>query len=121
MSKFYKCKSCGSIVFKIECDNKLSCCNNELEEIKVNYEENEKHSPVVSFSNNLMNICIGNVHHPMEQEHSIEWVYIEYSNGGEFIYIKDEPTVTLNILGREIKKVYSYCNLHGLYVKEIKE
>ena len=48
----------------------------------------EKHIPEVSFSNNLMNICVGSDLHPMSKEHFIDWVYIEYPNGIEEIGIR---------------------------------
>ena len=81
----------------------------------------EKHLPQVSFSNNLMNVSIGSINHPMTIEHLIEWVFVEYSNGGEFVYLNGEPFVTINVLGKVIKNVYSYCNLHGLWISEVKE
>lgn len=124
MKKFYKCKKCGDIIIKLK-DNgaRLSCCNDVLEELTLNSVEasNEKHLPQVSFSNNLMNVSIGSITHPMTIDHLIEWVYIEYSNGGEFVYLHGEPFVTINVLGKVVKNVYSYCNLHGLWYSEIKE
>lgn len=121
--KFYQCKNCNSVLVRIKEKDNIMCCNNEISEMPLNSLEasHDKHLPVVSFSNNLMNICIGSDTHPMENNHLIEWVFIEYSNGGEFVYLNDDPCVTINVLGRVTKRVYAYCNLHGLFVKEIEE
>ncbi len=122
--KFYRCKHCGNIITKIkDAGVRVVCCGEEMEELTLNSVDasNEKHLPVVSISNNLMNINIGSVNHPMSKEHLIEWIYIEYTNGGELIYLNDVPYVIVNVLGREVKTIYSYCNLHGLWVKNINE
>ena len=122
--KFYKCSKCIGILFKLKShNNAISCCDEEMQEIKVNNVDysNEKHMPQISFSNNLMNVSIGSTTHPMTNDHLIEWVFVEYANGGEFVYLYNEPFVTLNVLGKVVKNVYSYCNQHGLWLKEIKE
>ena len=88
MIKFYKCSKCENIIFKIkEKNDKYCCCDILMQEVPLIYEENEKHSPVVIFNNDLMSISVGSVTHPMSMDHLIEWIFIEYSNGGEFIYL----------------------------------
>ena len=121
--KFYQCKNCNSVLIKIKKSDNIMCCDNEFKELPINSLEasHEKHLPVVSFSNNLMNVSIGSDIHPMSKEHLIEWVFVEYSNGGEYVFLNDDPVVTINVLGRVTKRVYAYCNLHGLFVKEIEE
>ena len=118
--KFYKCKDSNEIIIKWnECE---SCCShNNFIELPINNVDasKEKHMPIVSFSNNLMNVCIGSDLHPMSKEHLIEWVFVEYCNGGEFVYLNNEPNVVISLLGRKAKRVYAYCNLHGLWVKEL--
>lgn len=118
--KFYKCKNSNEIIIKIK-ENESCCMNDNFIEINANTcdASKEKHIPVVSFSNNLMNICIGSDLHPMVKEHFIDWVFIEYPNGGEFIYLHNEPNVVVSLLGREVKRVYAYCNQHGLWVREL--
>ena len=89
-TKFYKCRHCGNVIVKFV-DSKVPvvCCGEKMEELIPGTVEasHEKHLPVVSISNNLMNVSIGSVTHPMSSDHLIEWVFIEYSNGGEFIYL----------------------------------
>ena len=124
MRKFYKCSHCGNIVIKIKDSGvRISCCYEEMKEIPINRVEegHEKHVPQISFSNNLMNVSIGSITHPMTNDHLIEWVFVEYGNGGEFVFLNGEPFVTINVIGKVVKNVYSYCNLHGLWVSEVKE
>lgn len=120
--KFYRCKHCGNIIMKIK-DSKVpvSCCGEKMEELTLNSVDfsNEKHMPVLTITDNVMNVNIGSVNHPMTPEHFIEWIYVEYENGGELVYLKDVPFVNINIENKNVKAVYSYCNLHGLWYKEI--
>lgn len=120
--KFYRCKHCGNIIVKMK-DSGVSvvCCGEKMAEMPLNSQDfsNEKHVPVVSVENDVLTVNIGSVAHPMSVEHLIEWIYVEYSNGGEFVYLKDEPIARFNIANKEVKAVYSYCNLHGLWYKEI--
>ena len=120
--KFYKCRHCGNIVMKIK-DSKVSleCCKEKMSELSLNSQDysNEKHVPVITVDNNVMTVNIGSVSHPMSVEHLIEWIYVEYENGGELVYLKDVPCIHVNIENKHVKAVYSYCNLHGLWYKEV--
>ena len=57
----------------------------------------------------------------MEKEHYIMWIALETNAGVQIHYLKsgEEPKATFALTEEEqIKKVYAYCNLHGLWVKE---
>ena len=66
-------------------------------------------------------VTVGSVIHPMTEEHLIEWVYLMTDKGGQrkCLSAGDAPTVEFKLVGEKPIAVYAYCNLHGLWVKEI--
>ena len=43
----------------------------------------EKHIPVVRVEGDTVYVNVGSVEHPMSEEHSILWVYLETDKGGK--------------------------------------
>lgn len=123
--KFYRCKHCGNLVLKIEDANvPMICCGEEMEELKpgVTDASLEKHVPKVTILDDKIEVCVGSVLHPMEQAHKIDWVYLETKKGGELRYLEAgmTPTVLFQKPEEEVIAIYAYCNLHGLWMQEVK-
>ena len=57
----------------------------------------------------------------MAEEHSILWVYLETDKGGQRknLEVGATPEVTFALKDEKPVAVYAYCNLHGLWKKEI--
>ena len=58
----------------------------------------------------------------MTEEHSIQWVYLQTNKGGQrkCLAPNEEPSVIFCLAEDETPvAVYAYCNLHGLWKKEI--
>lgn len=78
----------------------------------------EKHLPVVIAKGGVVHVAVGSVAHSMIPKHSIQWGYLQTENGGhrkvlnpcdvEFVVGNDKPVT-----------VYTYCNLHGLWMTEV--
>jgi len=121
---FFKCELCGDTVIATE-NNLFSCCNKEMERIIPNTTDaaTEKHIPVVNIENNIANIIVGETIHPMTVEHYITFIYV-ITNKREIKYNLEpnmEPIVNLALETNEtIKEVYAYCNLHSLWLNELK-
>ncbi|MDD4715047.1 MAG: desulfoferrodoxin family protein [Oscillospiraceae bacterium] len=66
-------------------------------------------------------VDVGSVPHPMTQEHSIQWVYLQTKNGGQRKIFKpgDKPQAVFVMYDDEPVAVFSYCNLHGLWKTEL--
>ena len=63
-------------------------------------------------------VKVGDVAHPMQDDHYIEWIALETPSGNQRKPLKpgDEPKVCFRICdGDEVKKAYAYCNLHSLW------
>lgn len=122
--KFYRCKHCGNIAYMVE-DKKVvpHCCNEPMQLLKANEVDAavEKHIPVINEIDNHYEIQVGSTLHPMTEEHLIEWICIERENGVCFKYLKanEEPKANFCIGKNKIKTIYAYCNLHGLWKKDM--
>ncbi|MBO5713731.1 MAG: desulfoferrodoxin Dfx [Clostridia bacterium] len=119
--KFYKCNICGNVITHVNKEaNKVSCCNKEMVELVANTVEasTEKHIPVYNVIGNEVFVKVGEVTHPMLNEHYITTICVETDKG---VYIKKllpnlPPEASFKIADNEkIIAVYEYCNLHGLW------
>ncbi len=123
--KFYICKHCGNLIGMIEPSGvPIVCCGEKMSELVANTTDAavEKHVPVVTVNGNLVTVTIGSVAHPMTPEHHISWVYLGTDKGGQrkCLEVDSEPTVTFALTEDETAlEAYEYCNLHGLWKKEI--
>lgn len=123
MSRFYKCMHCGNIIGKIE-DKGVSvvCCGEKMKELVANTEEasTEKHIPVVTIEGDVVKVNVGSIQHPMEPNHYISWIYLETENGGQRKMCNQVPQAEFKVVNDQVKAVYAYCNLHGLWKYEVK-
>ena len=119
--KFLKCEHCGNIVAGVEESGvPVMCCGEAMKEIVPGTVDasREKHVPVYSVEGNTVTVKVGEVEHPMQEEHYIEWVSIQTKFGNQRKALKpnEKPEVCFLICdGDEIEAVYAYCNLHGLW------
>ena len=125
MVKFYICETCKNIITKIV-DSKVPvvCCGKPMKELVPGAVDGalEKHVPKVTIEGNTVKVQIGEVIHPMLAEHYIQFIALETKNGVQIKNLKagDEPKAEFVLAdGDEAVAVYEYCNLHGLWVKEV--
>jgi len=102
----------------------MICCGEEMTELIPNTVEAavEKHLPEVSISGGNIEVKVGSVPHPMEEAHHISFVYLETECGGQrkCLCTGSEPKVSFSVVDDKPLAVYAYCNLHGLWITEIK-
>ena len=124
-TRFYICEKCGNIVGMIHASGvPLVCCGQKMTALEAGTVEasREKHIPVVEVNGNTVKVIVGSVLHPMTEEHSITWVYLETNLGGQRKALNpgSAPEVTFALAdGEEAKAVYAYCNLHGLWKSDV--
>ncbi len=115
----YKCEVCGNIVEVLHGgDGELVCCGQPMKRFVENTVDaaKEKHVPVIEKVEGGVKVKVGDVAHPMEEKHYIEWVeiiadgkaYLQFLNPGE------APEATFNVEAGQIT-AREYCNLHGLW------
>ncbi len=124
--KFLLCRRCGNLIEMIN-DSGVTpiCCGTDMNELTPNSVEaaTEKHIPVVEIDGNIARVTVGSTLHPMEEAHYIEWIYLETSIGIKRVKLnpKEEPIASFALLEEEtVVSAYAYCNLHGLWIKELK-
>jgi superoxide reductase len=117
----YKCEVCGNIVEVVHGGaGELVCCGQAMKLLTENTVDaaKEKHVPVIEKISGGVKVKVGEVAHPMEEKHYIEWIeiiadgkaYRQFLNPGvapEAVFMIDHE----NITARE------FCNLHGLWKK----
>ena len=123
-AKFYICEHCGNIIEKIhDAGVPTVCCGQKMTQLIPGTVEasHEKHIPVAKVEGDTVTVAIGSVEHPMVEEHSILWVYLQTENGGfrKHLEVGKPPVVTFALGGDKPVAVYAYCNLHGLWKSEI--
>ncbi len=120
-NEMYKCDICG-IITEIQHggNGQLKCCNQPMVLLEENTTDaaTEKHVPVIDIIDGGYKVTVGEVAHPMMEEHYIEWIELIAGDQVMRQYLKpgDEPvavfkTDAANVVARE------YCNLHGLWKK----
>ncbi|GHV00454.1 superoxide reductase [Clostridia bacterium] len=123
--KFFKCEHCGNVtVLLVPVGVPMTCCGQRMSELAVNQGDapGGKHIPAVTVKGNGVSVMIGEQEHPMLPDHRIEFVYLETAQGGQYkspkIGRKPEAEFTL-ATGDTPIAAYEYCNLHGLWKKDI--
>ena len=124
--KFLLCRRCGNLIEMIN-DSGVTpiCCGTDMDVLTANTTEaaTEKHIPVIEINSNIAKVTIGEILHPMEEAHYIEWIHLETNKGIKRVNLKpgDEPIVNFALAEDEtVTSAYAYCNLHGLWLKELK-
>jgi superoxide reductase len=123
--EIYKCGECGNIVeVLIPGGGKPVCCGKPMKLVTENTTDaaQEKHIPVIERTDAGYLVRIGEVPHPMEEKHYIQWIellvddiaYMKFLKPGDksevFFPVKVAPDNTP-------VSAWEYCNLHGLWKK----
>ncbi len=121
--KFYKCKKCGQVMLTINetCEG-VTCCGEDITILKAGEVDAavEKHVPVYELDDNKLMVTVGEVIHPMEEDHYIMFIAYEYKNGYDIVKLNpgEEPKACFTYKGEGT--LYEYCNKHGLWKKDVK-
>jgi len=122
--RFYICEHCGNLIGMIhDAGVPMMCCGQKMTKLEPGTTEAslEKHIPLVKVEGNTVKVEVGSVAHPMVEEHSILWVYLQTDRGGQRknLEVGAEPVVTFALAEEKPVAVYAYCNLHGLWKADI--
>jgi len=117
--EIYKCESCGNIVEVVEGGGaELVCCGDEMKLMNENTVDaaKEKHVPVIKFSEGSVKVTVGDVPHPMEEKHHIQWIEVIADGKAyrQFLKPGDQPEALFELSAQTIT-AREYCNLHGLW------
>ena len=123
-NKFYICAHCGNIVEMVHnAGVPVVCCGQKMDELVPNTVEasGEKHIPAVTVKENVVEVNVGTVDHPMVDVHWIEWVQLQTDKGSRRHYLNpgEAPNVKFLLGDEKPLAFYAYCNLHGLWKTEL--
>ncbi len=117
--EIYKCETCGNIIEVLHGgEGELVCCGQPMVQLVENTVDaaKEKHVPVIEKVEGGVKVKVGEVAHPMEEKHWIEWVEIIADGKAyrQFLNPGEAPEATFNVEADQIT-AREYCNLHGLW------
>ena len=117
--EIYKCNACGNIVEVVHAGGgDLVCCGENMKLMAENTVDaaKEKHVPVKEKADGGLKVKVGEVPHPMEEKHYIEWIEIISDDGKayrQFLKPGEAPEAVFTVEGEFSAR--EYCNLHGLW------
>ena len=119
--KFYYCKHCGKVIAIVKnTPVPTICCGEAMAELVpgVTDAATEKHVPVIQIDGSVVTVSVGQVAHPMQEEHYIEWILLQTDKGIQKKQLKpgDDPKARFILdEGEKVVAAYEYCNLHKLW------
>ena len=117
----YRCNICGNIVEVLHTGKgELVCCGQPMKLFKENTVDaaKEKHVPVVEKTADGFKVKVGDVAHPMEEKHYIQWIELVADGKAyrQFLEPGAAPEAVFKIDAAQVT-AREYCNLHGLWKK----
>lgn len=145
--RFFVCKHCGNMVDLLNYGGgPLECCGSKMEELVpstrtedhsgdlvgkyscfmeaffAHLSKADMHLPQVSQTGNQVRVAVGSMAHPMQEDHHIQWIYLETDQGGRRRLLQpgQEPVCLFTLSpGERVVAAYAYCNLYGLWLTEL--
>ena len=123
--RFFKCSHCGNIVAMVKDTGiPVMCCGEKMAEIIPGTVDAsiEKHLPIYKLNDGKVFVTVGEIEHPMVEEHYIEWISIQTNKGNQrrVLNPNDKPEACFALIEEEqLEAVFAYCNLHSLWKNEI--
>lgn len=115
----YKCEICGNMVEVIhKAGGSLVCCNKPMTLLVENTVDAavEKHVPAIEKIQGGVIVRVGEVEHPMTEEHHIEWIGVHTANKLYRKWLKPgEKPEAIFKTDEEVLFAREYCNIHGLW------
>ncbi len=119
-TEIYKCRVCSNVVEIVhEGEGELVCCNEPMLHLTENTDDSaakEKHVPVFDGTN----IKVGEVIHPMTEEHHIEFIEAMSPDRKyiirKFLEHNEEPVMDTSYnYCKDAFIMREWCNLHGVW------
>ena len=124
-NRFFKCTKCDNVFLTvIGLGNSASCCGAPMVEMHFTTEGEgqEKHLPILTQTEGMVYVDVGENEHPMLEDHSINFIYIRTNRGGKLRYLSPNhaPSAAFTLEDdEEVRAAYAYCNKHGMWMREV--
>ncbi len=115
----YRCEKCGNIAHVLKGGGPvLHCCKEPMVLLTENTTDaaQEKHVPVVAPTDGGFKVTVGEVNHPMQTDHYIEWIEL-VADGISYYKFMEPDAAPEAVFAVEAENAFAraYCNLHGLW------
>lgn len=113
---FYQCEKSGVVFYRL---NDAECDGPKKLEANTTDAAQEKHVPEVKREGNKLDVQVGSVPHPMEEDHYIQFIGVVQGDKAQFVSLKpgQEPKASFQV-EEGPATVYEFCNKHGLWKAE---
>ena len=107
---FYVCPVCGNVIYAVG-DAMISCCGIILPPLSPE-DADESHAIQAETEGNEIYV---HMEHPMTKEHYISFLAAVSDQGVQFVKLYPEGNAEARFLRSRVRKLYAYCNRHGLF------
>ncbi len=118
----FVCAKCGNMIESLRtAGGTLVCCDEPMSLLTENTTDAavEKHVPVVEKVDGGIRVKVGEVAHPMAEDHHIEWIQVNADGKScrQYLQPGDAPEAFFPTEATQFS-VRESCNLHGLWKTE---
>lgn len=119
LKQIYKCNICGNIIEVLHTGkDELVCCGQPMELLQEKTSDvgMEKHVPIIEATERGIKVKVGDVPHPMEEQHYIEWIQVitDSESCRKFLKPGDKPEADFDITSQTLV-AREHCNVHSLW------
>ena len=112
--RFYVCPVCGNVI-QTTGEAVVSCCGITLPPLEPEISDTE-HGIKVEIVEDEYYVTVD---HPMEKDHYISFIAAVSDGGVKFTKLYPEGNAEARFRISCVKKIYAYCNRHGLFMVKI--
>lgn len=119
--EFYRCEHCGAVTTDAAGSAASpACCGAPMTVLEANSTDaaGEKHVPVIDVAGDAVTVVVGEVEHPMEDDHYIQFIALHTTRGLQLARLRpgDAPKAVFALAdGAKPVEAFEYCNKHGLW------
>ena len=116
--RFYKCPICGNVIGLIEGNaENIKCCGKPMELMNANTSDGavEKHVPYCERVGNEIVVKVGEIEHPMLEDHYIQWIAQVTENRTTRVRLCPGQATETKFEYIPNSTIFAYCNKHGLW------
>ena len=120
--RFYKCKKCQNVIGLIHGDmENIKCCGEQMDLLNPNTVDaaTEKHVPIYEKDGDEIVVKVGEVEHPMEENHYIMWIAQVSENRTTRVRLHPGEKAETRFPYLPGSLLYEYCSKHGLWKTEV--
>lgn len=118
----YRCQVCDNVIEVLQGgEGELVCCQVPMTLLVERNEDTgqEKHVPVLEKTDSGLLVKVGEVAHPMEEEHCIDWIEVKADGKiyRQALKAGDQPQAQFDLDPDKVSQISmrSYCSIHGLW------